>query len=1033
MDLDSMLQQSQPVYEQPVADGNSQNHYGNTNNIYNAPVSYTTSPVVVRAVEETEIATKLLEALGFIEMEDRLATIARAHAETCQWLFEKAEYKAWRDPAMRHTHHGFLWIKGKPGTGKSMLMKCAYNKGLQELDGGIVISFFFNARGVPLQKSTVGMYRSLMCQLLDKRPELIDGIPRSKCKRLQQQGWPLELLKDVLREAILSLGQLRLTCYIDALDECQESDAKDIIKFFEELSTSAVTRDVSLFVLLSSRHYPRITVSVCRQLILERQQGHSLDIASYIEAELKIGQSLMAQRIRHEILTKASGVFLWVVLVVHILNEHHSRGLVHELEQRLNDIPEDLDNLFAEILQGGSQEKPYLFPLLQWVAFANRPLRREELYHAVVNGLNSCDDSRECMKLDEASLDDMDSFILDSSRGLAEVTKGLQPNVQFIHESVRTYLLDTGLRALAPELHRNLLAQCNKSLSDQCYTYLGRSALSLLQRRSDGMKEALSDHFLEVTRLQRDTNSTHPFLRYALDGVLAHAGLAHSAGLQQHEFIAAFPRSRWSRLYNLLVHRYEDRLSQNVSSMYIFVIQGEYALAGAAIENPVAKSHWNANVSAELHGSLLGAAVDLGDDRMLDLLVAGGVEVDSSARNGQSCLALAIERSDRNIVRSLLQAGASFDAAGHLRLALEAGSISILHILLSHPAYATQHPDDYDTALRLAIRRYSDGVCDIDVVLVLLDRWRMSTESHRSAVVNLIEIILSQPRNPPERLSTISSMIGILVNRDMTSPCLEPSSEIEGFVMLILDESENCIDPIIATAFQRLCKSESDYLNYDGKRIWLEEVARLSAHRKTSPSRHTARDMRFGMMLVFASIHGWIPIMQALLNRSIDIQCRDEEVDLALELLTTGSYHTTSAVRLALECMVEYCVSHSSGTRFRDNLLLLLKQPSQYWRVDETDLVIVQTILDSDLGISARDFRGIFDFVAKRSPLSNSPTSDHARICANIESTVLDWGFRKTCRDTDFAMELGFATCSSPNDRERFKQYLQLLESSELV
>lgn len=1026
MDLENMLQQSQPVYEQPVADGNSQNHYGNTNNIYNAPVSYTMTPVVAHAAEETEIATKLLEALGFVEMEDRLATIARAHAETCQWLFEKAEYKAWRDPAMRHTHHGFLWIKGKPGTGKSMLMKCAYNKGLQELDGGIVISFFFNARGVPLQKSTVGMYRSLMCQLLDKRPESIAGVPRSKCKRLQQQGWPVELLKEVLREAMLSLGQLRLTCYIDALDECQESDAKDMIKFFEELSASAATTDVSLFVLLSSRHYPRITVSVCRQLILERQQGHSSDIASYIDSELHIGRSLMAQRIRHEILTKASGVFLWVVLVVHILNEHHSRGLVHELEESLNDIPEDLDNLFAEILQGGSQEKPYLFPLLQWVAFAHRPLKREELYHAVVNRLHLCDESRECMKLDEVSLEDMDSFILDSSRGLAEVTKGMQPTVQFIHESVRTYLLNTGLKSLAPDLYPNLLAQCNKSLRDQCCTYLGRSALKLLQHSIDGMKEALPAHFLEVIRLQRDTNDKFPLLRYVLDGVLAHADLVHSAGLPQHEFIQAFPLSRWSRLYDLLVHRHEDRLSEDVSPMYIFVIQGAHALAGAVIDGSSSKSHWNVDMSAEVHRSLLGAAVDLGDDRMLDLLVAGGVDVDSDARNGQRCLALAIEKSETNMVGGLLRAGASVDAASYLRLAVETGNTAILHMLLSHPAYATQRTEDYDYALRLAVRRYDDGAGDIDVALVLLDRLRTSLGSYRSTVVNLSEKILAQTRSHIVQLSTMSSMIGMLVNRDVASPCLELSSEIKGFVLLILDESENFIDPIIRAAFRRLCKNGCDFLSYGGQRILLEEVA----HR-TRPSQQNARDMRFGMMLVFACIHSWIPIMQALLDRSIDIQCRDEEVDVALRILITGYDYKNSAVPLALQCMVEYCVSNSFGTPLSETLLRLLNLLTNEPYAVETDLKIVQTILDPEVGFRARDFRYTFSHVVRRSFLSERASSDSARMCARMEFAIVDWGFRKTCRDTDFAMELGFATSSLPNDRESFKQ--RLLRSCGLV
>lgn len=36
-----------------------------------------------------------------------------------------------------------------------------------------VVSFFFNARGADLEKSTFGIYRSLLCQLLSQQPELL--------------------------------------------------------------------------------------------------------------------------------------------------------------------------------------------------------------------------------------------------------------------------------------------------------------------------------------------------------------------------------------------------------------------------------------------------------------------------------------------------------------------------------------------------------------------------------------------------------------------------------------------------------------------------------------------------------------------------------------------------------------------------------------------------------------------------------------------------------------------------------------------
>jgi hypothetical protein len=83
-------------------------------------------------------------------------------------IVRRDEYKAWRDPDKQHTHHGFFWIKGKPGTGKSTLMKCAHHRELKKFSEDVIISFFFKVRGAQLHRSTEGMYRSLLCQLLER-------------------------------------------------------------------------------------------------------------------------------------------------------------------------------------------------------------------------------------------------------------------------------------------------------------------------------------------------------------------------------------------------------------------------------------------------------------------------------------------------------------------------------------------------------------------------------------------------------------------------------------------------------------------------------------------------------------------------------------------------------------------------------------------------------------------------------------------------------------------------------------------------
>ncbi len=184
----------------------------------------------------------------------------------------------------------------------------------------IILSFFFNARGDSLEKSTPGMYRSLLVQLLEQAPDLHTALdfPRSTTYNNTPQQWSIELLQRAFEQAVLALGESPLMCFIDALDECEERQIRDMISFFEHLGRQAMLRGIVFEVCFSSRHYPNITISKGLNLHLERQEGHSQDIVSYINGELKIGHSPVAKQIRVDLERKAAGIFMWAFLVVGI-------------------------------------------------------------------------------------------------------------------------------------------------------------------------------------------------------------------------------------------------------------------------------------------------------------------------------------------------------------------------------------------------------------------------------------------------------------------------------------------------------------------------------------------------------------------------------------------------------------------------------------------------------------------------------------------------------------------------------------------
>lgn len=283
-------------------------------NSYHGPVYQSVAAATPSNGGTTDM--RVVDALRFDGMDVRRATIKLAHGNTCQWFFVSPEYKAWRDASLLEQHHGFLWMRGKPGAGKSTLMKLAVKHAAEHFPNGKKISFFFNAKGTPLEKSMEGMYRSLLHQLLTQCAWLEEGLDE---RAFKQPMWPLELLEECFRDCVLRLGSEKLICHIDALDECEESDVRNMIAFFEDLGEMAVSTGVSMHVCFASRHYPHISIARCVHMVLDKLKGHQEDITIYVVNNLKSLEPNVRNELAKEIRRRARDVFLWVVVVVGLL------------------------------------------------------------------------------------------------------------------------------------------------------------------------------------------------------------------------------------------------------------------------------------------------------------------------------------------------------------------------------------------------------------------------------------------------------------------------------------------------------------------------------------------------------------------------------------------------------------------------------------------------------------------------------------------------------------------------------------------
>ncbi|OJJ63582.1 hypothetical protein ASPSYDRAFT_53248 [Aspergillus sydowii CBS 593.65] len=529
-----------------------------------------------------EAKQELLESLRFDRIEARKGNIKSSHTKTCKWLLETPEYCRWLDTTELNDHHGVLWIKGKPGAGKSTLMKFALDNALEKMDDRTVLHFFFNARGEELEKSTIGMYQTLLWQLFGKlNPPAITARYRDKGFR-----WNVVLLEEVFRKAIQSLGQSTILCFIDALDECEETQIRDMLRFFEDMAELAVKAGIRFNLLFASRHYPHITIKKGLELTLESEKGHSDDIVAYVESELKIGDSNLATqvKIKDEIQRKASGVFMWVVLVVRILNKQHDRGHINTLWQKLQETPDDLHKLFRDILERDDHGalRDDLFSCIQWVLFAIQPLKPVELYcillfqadSGATNEWNTENITDEAIK----------KYILDCSKGLAEITDP-DPTVQFIHESVRDFLLkEDWLSQIRPDLRDNFEGQSHEHLKMCCLEYMTMKSIPDCLGLETLLSEA--DRWEVYEHPCRKAAEAFPFLDYAVSNVLHHADMAASSGIMQSAFLESFQLSYWSALSAIFRDDIRYQFSPSASLQYVLADYGLLNLIEACPFSP---------------------------------------------------------------------------------------------------------------------------------------------------------------------------------------------------------------------------------------------------------------------------------------------------------------------------------------------------------------------------------------------------------------------------------------------------------------
>ncbi|KAL3459324.1 hypothetical protein BJX64DRAFT_205453 [Aspergillus heterothallicus] len=306
--------------------------------------------------ERSKRELQVIRSLHFTELKARHSSIEDTH-RALDWLYDETQtsFLPWLKSGK-----SIYWINGLAGSGKSTLMKYASDTkrtidALENWAEGTPLytaSFYFWNQGLSRQKSQIGLFQSLLYQILKAAPHLV-----SVCRdHFDTELWELSELKQAFKRLSQETTLSAKFCFfIDGLDEYngEEEDIIDVI--------TSLTQSPHIKICTSSRPWPAFETAFTDPKRTLKVQDFTLhDMKTYISDRLETHarfQELQrrdsrCREIISRIAERAQGIWLWVYLVTRDLRRqlNHNEGY-DTLLKTLDSFPERLDLYFRRIIE----------------------------------------------------------------------------------------------------------------------------------------------------------------------------------------------------------------------------------------------------------------------------------------------------------------------------------------------------------------------------------------------------------------------------------------------------------------------------------------------------------------------------------------------------------------------------------------------------------------------------------------------------------------------------------------------------------
>lgn len=443
---------------------------------------------------------------------------------TCDWLCDSAPYKAWHgdDGDGDGNKHGMLWLKGIPGSGKSV-MAASLVRRLQAEDISVPVLFFFFRQIIDANHAPVALLRDWLDQLLPYSPPLQGRLKEHIAAGRELESFTADGLWEELTETVTALP--RVYFVVDALDEMDRGNDD----FLRRLASLGSLDPGRLKVLITSRPVASVEGPLRLLPMLKVRLEDELvdrDIRAYVASRLSMSSIPETQHdvIKQAVPGRANGLFLYAKLAMDaFLKDGADVNEVMEL------LPLDLNDIYERLLREHAQRSqvPHSLQILilSWVTHASRPLRLLELAE-MIRFEHDSDGPKDLKSIKE--------LVRTACGPLLEILP--DETVCVIHHSLTEFLNGSTRNNEAPSDHTYPVLDMGSThslLAQACISYMIKSGCLDAVKISETTEEP-NFHPMSMSSLFSDSEayedaveneklpSKYPFLTYCLESCKYH-------------------------------------------------------------------------------------------------------------------------------------------------------------------------------------------------------------------------------------------------------------------------------------------------------------------------------------------------------------------------------------------------------------------------------------------------------------------------------------------------------------------------------